>query len=140
MNEKIEFASPEWLAALEGFIDSYIARADAPIELSLCEVFVDVPKHLDKNGTGKLAWYCRIKDGKLEFEEGEIDDADIKTVADYDFILRFARMKIDPGNMQEYERQLAEGAAAGKITRQGDRSKVPPAFYGMHNDLADITL
>lgn len=140
MTAKIELGSPEWLAALEELIGSYLEKAGNDVELSICEVFTGVPKHLDKHGTGTLAWYCRIHGGKLEFAEGEIDEADIKTVTDYEFILPFARMKIDPDNMQAYETQLAEGAAAGKITRQGDRSKVPPAFYGMHNDLAEITL
>ena len=139
MTGKVEFASPEWLAALEDLIDSYAGRAGGNIEISICEVFTGVPAHLDKDGNGTLSWYCRIKDGRLEFDEGEIDDADIKTVADYQFILPFARIKIDPDNMQAYESKLAEGAAAGKITRRGDRSKVPPAFYGMHNDLAEIT-
>jgi hypothetical protein len=139
MIAKVELASPEWLTALEDLIDSYAARAGGGVALSICEVFTDVPKHLDKHRNGTLSWYCRIRDGRLEFEEGEIDDADIKTVTDYQFILPFARMKIDPDNMQAYESKLAEGAAAGKIVRQGDRSKVPPAFYGMHNDLADIT-
>jgi hypothetical protein len=139
MTDKVELASPEWLAALEDLIDAYTAKAGGGVELSICEVFTRVPKHLDKHGDGKLSWYCRIKEGRLEFEEGEIDDADIKTVADYEFILPFARMKIDPGNMQAYQSKLDEGAAAGKITRRGDRSKVPPAFYGMHNDLAEIT-
>lgn len=140
MTRKIELASPEWLAALKELITAYAAKAGAGIEVSICEVFTGVPAHLDKHGNGVLSWHCRIKDGRLEFAEGEIDDADIKTVADYQFIVPFARMKIDPGNMQAYEAKLAEGAAAGKITRSGDRSKVPPAFYGMHNDLADITL
>ncbi|HEX7035385.1 MAG TPA: hypothetical protein VF210_06395 [Pseudomonadales bacterium] len=140
MTRKIELASPEWLAALKELITAYTAKAGDGVELSICEVFTGVPPHLDKHGNGVLSWYCRIRDGRLEFAEGEIDDADIKTVADYEFIVPFARMKIDPGNMQAYEAKLAEGAAAGKITRRGDRSKVPPAFYGMHNDLADITL
>jgi hypothetical protein len=139
MDDKIELASPEWLAALEKLVRSYTAKAARGLELSICEVFTNVPKHLDKHGNGTLSWYCRISDGKLEFEEGEIDAADIKTITDYAFILPFARMKIDPGNMGAYEKKLAEGAAAGKLTRRGDRAKVPPAFYGMHNDLAEIT-
>ncbi|MBX3705650.1 MAG: hypothetical protein KF911_03370 [Pseudomonadales bacterium] len=139
MAEKIEFASPEWLAALERLVREYTAKAGAGVELSLCEVFTGVPAHLDKNGNGIIAWYCRIKGGEVEFEEGEIPEADIKTVTDYQFILPFARLKIDPGNMADYEVKLAEGAKAGKIDRRGDRSKVPPAFYGMHNDLAEIT-
>lgn len=139
MTEKIEFASPEWLTALENLVRVYTARAGDDVELSLCEVFTDVPAHLDRNGDGTIAWYCRIKGGEVEFAEGEIAEADIKTVTDYQFILPFARMKIDPGNMSAYETQLAEGTKAGKLDRSGDRSKVPPAFYGMHNDLAEIT-
>lgn len=139
MTEKIEFASPEWLAALERLVRDYTAKAGDGVELSLCEVFTGVPAHLDKNGNGIIAWYCRIKGGEVEFAEGEIPEADIKTVTDYQFILPFARLKIDPGNMADYEVKLAEGAKAGKIDRRGDRSKVPPAFYGMHNDLAEIT-
>lgn len=139
MAESIEFASPEWLAALEKLLRAYTASAGNDVELSLCEVFTGVPGHLDKNGDGTIAWYCRIKGDEVEFAEGEIAEADIKTVTDYQFILPFARMKIDPGNLASYETQLAEGSKAGKIDRRGDRSKVPPAFYGMHNDLAEIT-
>jgi len=139
MTKKIEFGSPEWLAALKGMIQTYMAKAGPGLELSICEVFTGVPKHLDKNGNGVISWYCRIADGKLRFEEGEIDDADIKSVCDYTFILPFARMKIGPETMAEYEKMQAEGVKTGKLKREGDRAKVPPAFYGMHNDLAEIT-
>lgn len=139
MAEKIEFASPQWLAALEKLLRTYTAKAGDDVELTLCEVFTGVPEHLDKHGNGVIAWYCRIEGGEVEFSEGEIEQADIKTVTDYQFILPFARLKIDPGNMTEYEARLAEGARQGKIDRRGDRAKVPPAFYGMHNDLAEIT-
>jgi hypothetical protein len=49
-------------------------------------------------------------------------------------------MKIEPGNMAEYQAQQAEGAKLGKVVSTGDRTKVPPAFFGMHNELADLTL
>ncbi|HVY85451.1 MAG TPA: hypothetical protein VG943_09985 [Caulobacterales bacterium] len=140
MVQKVEFASPEWLQTLRGMIERYMALAPADLELSICEVFTDVPKHLDKNGDGVIAWHCRIRGGKLDFRDGAIDDADIKTVTDYAFILPFARMKIEPGNMAEYQAMQAEGAKAGLVKHEGDRAKVPPAFYGMHNELADLTL
>lgn len=140
MAQKVEFASPEWLATLKGMIERYMALAPADLDLSICEVFTDVPKHLDKNGDGVIAWHCRIKGGRLEFHDGEIDSADLKTIADYTFILPFARTKIEPGNMEEYQTQQAEGAKRGLIKHSGDRTKVPPAFYGMHNELADLTL
>ncbi len=140
MANKVEFASPEWLNALKGMIERYMALAPSDLELSICEVFTGVPRHLDKNGDGVIAWHCRISGGRLSFHDGEIDDADIKTVADYAFILPFARMKITPGDMAAYQAQQAEGARLGKVSHSGDRSKVPPAFYGMHNELADLTL
>ena len=136
---KIELASPEWLAALKGLIERYMKQAGDDVTLSICEVFTGVPKHLDKNGDGTIAWHCKIANGKLEFADGEIDEADLKTVADYDFILPFARMKIEPGNMAEYQKAQEAGVAAGKLKRSGDITKVPPSFYGMHNELAEIT-
>ena len=140
MTQKVEFASPEWLKMLRNMIERYIALSPPELELSICEVFTSVPAHLDRNGDGIIAWHCRIKNGKLEFRDGAIDDADIKTVADYAFILPFARTKIEPGNMAEYQAQQAEGARRGLVTHEGDRSKVPAAFYGMHHELADLTL
>lgn len=137
---KVEFASPAWLAALNAMLGRYSAAAGPDTTLSICEVFTNVPKHLDANGDGRIAWHCRIEGGRVAvFAEGEVDDADIKTVADYQFILPFARMKLEPGVNEEYQRQQAEGARLGKVTHLGDRSKVPPAFYGMHNELADMT-
>lgn len=140
MTQKVEFASPEWLATLKGMIERYMALAPPDLELSICEVFTGVPKHLDKNGDGVIAWHCLIRNGRLDFRDGEIDDADIKTIADYAFILPFARTKIEPGNMEAYQSEQAEGAKRGLVQHTGDRTKVPAAFYGMHNELADLTL
>lgn len=140
MTAKVEFASPEWHETLKGMIERYMALAPPDLELSICEVFTGVPKHLDKNGDGVIAWHCYIKGGRLDFRDGAIEIADLKTIADYDFILPFAKMKIGPDNMAEYQAQQAEGAKLGKVLSTGDRSKVPQAFYGMHNDLADLTL
>lgn len=139
MTKKIEFASQEWMDALKAAIIRYTAKAGPDVKLSICEVFTGVPKHLDRNGNGVISWYCRIANGKVQFEYGEINDADIKSTCDYNFILPFARMVITPETMAEYERSAAEGEKTGKLKRSGDRAKVPPAFYGMHNDLAVIT-
>lgn len=140
MVQKVEFASPEWLETLRGMIERYMTLAPADLDLSICEVFTGVPQHLDKNGNGVIAWHCHIKNGRLEFRDGEVESADLKTIADYNFILPFARTKIEPGNMDEYQAQQAEGAKRGLVQHSGDRSRVPPAFYGMHNELADLTL
>ena len=139
MSDKIEFASPEWHARLKELLETYTAKVGPDLSLSICEVFTGVPSHLDKNGTGTIAWHCRIADGRVDFRDGEIPEADIKTVADYDFVLRLARMKIEEATLVEYRAIQAEGAASGKLRSTGDHSKVPPVFHGMHNELAKVT-
>lgn len=139
MADKVEFASPEWHERLRILLDRYTAEAGPDLELTLCEVFTDVPAHLDPDGNGRIAWNCRIAGGEVEFRDGEVTDADIKTIADYDFVLRLARMKMEEGTLAEYRAIQAEGAALGKLNTTGDPSRVPPSFYGMHNELAEIT-
>ena len=139
--DTLEFASPEWIAALKDLLVVYTKKAGPGVELSICEVFTGVPKHLDKHGNGVIAWHCKIKDGKVHFEETAIPEADIRTEVDYQFVLPLARKVYSPDDMKEVEAYQAKGAAEGKmISTSKDRSKVPPAFIGMHNDLAVRTL
>jgi hypothetical protein len=138
MTRKIELSSDEWLAELKARIEKAL-ETDKTTVFSLCEVFTGVPAHLDKHGTGVLAWHARIADGKVEFIEGEASDVTMKTVCDYDFIVPFARARLGPENAAEMTARMEEGAAAGKLHREGDRSQVPLWFHAIHNDLADIT-
>ncbi len=113
-----------------------------PTNLSICEVFTNVPKHLDKHGNGVIAWHCIIKDGKLvHFEETAIPEADVRTEVDYDFVLPIARKVYTPEAMPEVEAYMAKGLADGRSkSTSTNRNKVPPNFFGMHNDLAVRTL
>lgn len=139
MTAPIEFASDAWLEKLRGLLQKYTALAGSEVEFSICEVFTGVPKHLDKNGDGVIAWHCHIADGQVAFEEGAIESADLKTVADYDFVLELARLTIDETTREEYLRLQQVGAETGKLDSRGDQSKVPPSFYGMHNEMAEVT-
>ncbi|HVP84879.1 MAG TPA: hypothetical protein VMS78_09170 [Rhizomicrobium sp.] len=139
--EKLEFASPEWIAALKDLLNVYTQKAGPGLELTICEIFTGVPKHLDKHGNGIIAWHCKIKDGKVHFEETAIPEADVRTEVDYQFVLPLARKVYSPDDMKEVEAYQAKGAAEGKmISTSKNRSKVPPVFIGMHNDLAVRTL
>lgn len=140
MSEKVEFASPAWFAALREKFSAYAQKAPEGFDFSVCEVFTGVPEHLDKDGSGVIAWHCRITPGKFDFHYGESDAVDMKTVTDYQFILPFARMHLGPETQAEYQREMAKGLEGGKIVRQGDGSKAPPELYAIHNDLAEITL
>ena len=139
MAEKVEFASPEWFAALRTMFEAYAAGAPDGVDFSVCEVFTGVPAHLDKDGSGVIAWHCHITTGRFDFAYGESDDVDMKTVTDYDFILPFARMKLGPDTAAEYQRLMQGGLETGKIVRAGDGSKAPQELHAIHNDLADIT-
>lgn len=138
---KFEFASPEWIAALKELLAEYTAK-EPGLELSICEVFTGVPKHLDKHGNGTIAWHCHLKDGKVvAFEETAIAEADVRSETDYAFILPIARRVYAPEVMPEVQAYMAKGAETGKMKSTGkDPAKVPASFTGMHNDLALRTL
>jgi len=139
--DKFEFASPAWITALKDLLAIHTKKAGNGLELSICEVFTNVPKHLDKHGTGVIAWHCRIKDGKVHFEETAIPEADVRTETDYAFIVPVARKVYTPEIMPEVDAYIAKGTAEGKLkSTSRDRSKVPASFIEMHNELAVRTL
>ncbi len=132
----LEFASDAWFEALKALLPKYVAEAGPGLELSLCEVFTGAPAHLNPDGDGKIAWHCRISRGEVDFRFGEADDCDYKTVIDYDTVLAMARFVVTPQTRAQYETLSAEAARAGKLRREGDASRIPPGFFGMHNELA----
>ena len=136
---KVEFASPGWMKALHAALQDCASRADPATRLSLCEVFTGVPAHLDRHGTGVLAWHCRVYDGVAHFEESEVDDTDSKVVADYQFLLPLTRWRLDPATSKDLEVYLADGVARGLFTRTGDTSHFPPAFAGLHDTMVELT-
>ncbi len=139
--EKFEFASPAWFDALKKLLAVYTERAGPGVELTICEIFTNVPTHLDKNGNGVIAWHCVIEGGRVRFEESAIAEADVHTEVDYDFIVRVARRIYTPEIMPEVDAYMAKGAAQGKLKSTGkNRTKTPPSFIQMHNELAERTL
>lgn len=140
MTAKIELASPEWFAALKAHIERFVQTPNGQkTNWSICEVFTGVPKHLDRDGTGVIAWHCRIADGKMTFAYGAADDVEMKTTTDYDFILPMARLIIGPDTAAELAAHSEKGIATGKMKREGVSTGVPPEFHAIHNDLAAIT-
>jgi hypothetical protein len=140
--DKFEFASPEWIGTLKILLAKYSGAAGPSTNLSICEIFTNVPKHLDKHGNGTIAWHCIVKNGKLvKFDETAIPEADVRTEVDYNFVLPIARKVYTPEVMPEVDAYMAKGVAEGKSKPTGkDRTRVPPNFIAMHNDLAVLTL
>src|SRR5262249_11417878 len=82
--ERVEFASPEWLAAARAYLEPRAAeRADTlrGVRLGICEVYSDPPPHLGYDGAA--AFHIRIDDGEVTVAAGEIDGVDFKVHADY---------------------------------------------------------
>lgn len=136
MSERVEFAGPAWMTAIEEKLRVF-ARANPNARFGICEVFTDSPKHLAADGV--IAWHCRIADGALDFRMGEVDDVDVKNVADYQAILPFARLHLDAETQATYQQMSAEALASGKLKRFGDATKLPPEIHGLHNEMAAIT-
>jgi hypothetical protein len=134
--KKVEFASPEWMAAIEGKLRR-MAAENPDWRFGICEVFTDSPKHLAADGV--IAWHCRVADGKLDFRMGEADDVDIKNIADYQAILPFARLHLTPETQADYVKMSERALADGKLKRVGDASTLPPGIHGLHNEMAEIT-
>jgi hypothetical protein len=136
---KFEFASPVWMAGLHAALQECASRADPATRLSLCEVFTGVPTHLDRHGTGVLAWHCRVSDGVAHFEETEADDTDSKVVADYAFLLPLTRWRLEASTREALNAYLAKGVSDGRFMRQGDTAHFPPAFSGLHDMMVELT-
>src|SRR5689334_14790555 len=83
--ERVEFASPEWLAAARAYVEPRAAaRADSlrGVSLGVCEVYTDPPPHLGYDGPA--AFHIRIDDGQVTIGAGEVDGVDLKVRANYD--------------------------------------------------------
>jgi hypothetical protein len=139
--DKFEFASPAWLAMMLELLAVYAKRAGAGFELSICEIYTGVPKHLDKHGRGQLAWHCIIKDGVLDFAETAIPEADVRTQSDYAFIVPIARKLYTPEGMPDALADLDAGTREGRyLSTSLNQAKVPSYFIDLHNDIAVRTL
>ena len=120
--DKFEFASPAWIAALKDLLAIYTKKAGNGLELSICEVFTNVPKHLDKHGTGVIAWHCLIKDGKVHFEETAIPEADVRRRRPTTRSSFPSPSKVyTPEVMPEVDAYIAKGAAEGKMKSTSTR-------------------
>ena len=143
MAEKHEFGSPGWFDALRRAIER-IAREGGPdvdqVRWSVCEVFVDVPPHLAQTPVGKAAWHCRIRGREVAFGLGEIEDADLKVVADYATALPLSRTLLaDPEAQARVNQTLMEAVMAGKMQIKGSLDARPPAFAGLHDAMVAVT-
>ena len=141
MNEstRYEFCSHDWIGVAREFIEQQAEGADLTgISVTFNEVFTDPPAHLDPEGLGKIGWYLRIADNRIEVRPGVLAEADVRATVDYQAVLPAARrLSTDPPLDEQTQKALA-----ASIQREGDDSALRGLKWlsGLHDVLAVRTL
>lgn len=138
-SSKYEFCSHDWIGVAREFIEQRAEGADlAGISVTFNEVFTDPPAHLDPEGVGKIGWYLRIADNRIEVSHGVLAEADVRATVDYQMVLPAARrLSTDPPLDEQTQKALAAG-----IQREGDASVLSGLKWlsGLHDVMAVRTL
>lgn len=138
---KVELASPEWMSLMRAQLMAAASNATPDTRFSVTETFTDVPPHLDRHGNGQIAWHCVIEGQQVRFGETALAEADIKSRADYVFILPVARRIYTPEVMEEVAAYKASGVKQGKyLSAVRDGVQVPAFLREVHNEMARRTL
>ena len=95
---KVEFCSRAWIAAAREYLLGESRDVDLTgVDVSFNEVFTDPPARLDPDGVGRIGWYLRVADGRVEVGEGILPHADLRLTVDYATVLPAARwLSSDP--------------------------------------------
>jgi len=138
MVEKVEFGSKEWLDLAERFLKELTQEAGEQAndaDYPMCELYYNAPPHLAIEGD-RIAWHFRIKNKKVDFGIGEVDDIDMKVMGDYETLLQISRIEYDPADLKRVGEILSEPMKSGKFTFKGDATKAPDFLRPLHNLLA----
>ena len=149
MPEKVEFVSPAWIRLARRELSNLVKDAGEAIAgqtFSVCEVFVDPPAHLCKNGEREVVYSFVIADGNATVTQDASRKVDLKAHTDYQTALLSARSVYEttPGEIERRSRARREAAAAGQVTYEGDPEAhlraISPAMRAllteMHNRMA----
>ena len=140
----IQFASPEWVAALKAILGELVeeARPDlADVDFTICEVFTDVPP--DRH---TCVWAARITGDGVQFFD-EAVEADYEVKGDYEAILPGAKIiyeGVTEAQLAVQTEHRQRMVAAGRLQAKGDMRGVPRRLrlllQTMHDRLARQTL
>ena len=73
------------------------------------------------------------------FAEAEANDVDMKTVADYEFLVPLAHWVLDDKARPEFNAYIEEGVRNGKFRQTGDPARFPSVLVGLHNAVIAFT-
>ena len=141
--DKIEFASPAWIAGIrKAFEDAVQAAGDgaAGASFSISETYTDPPRHLSQDGT-PIGWHCRIEGKTVQFEDRPAEDCAVRVVADYASLLPIVRLQYgtDPANAMKAQEISAGLVRDGKLRVEGAMGQGPAFLSGVHDKMAKVT-
>ena len=147
LSERVEFASREWAAEADRYLQAKAAAAGSALDglsCSLTERWQNSPPHLGwKDNVAGFS--LRIEDGRIEVGVGPAPEADVEIDGDYNAILPIA-WTIYGGDASIRERAQREyGALMGdkKISRKGALPEHPGLMQvlgGLHDHMARRTI
>jgi hypothetical protein len=143
MDEKCEFASPQWIDLALKIAKKLVLEAGDDgkgVKFSICETYTDAPFHLAQKD-GKISWYFRINGRNIETGAEERDEVDYKIIIDYEINKKISKLVYgEPGEAEEIDKLAREAYKAGKFKIIGNRDNAPAYLRPMHNMLAKRTL
>ncbi len=132
---KFDFCSKEWIALAREYLLGQSEGADlAGVEVAFNEVFTHPPAHLDPDGAGKIGWFVRVADDRVEVGAGVLPSADLRVFCDYETVLPAARRLSTDPPLDDATRQ----ALVNSVTREGDPSAMEglTLMAGLHDAMA----
>ena len=149
-DEKVQFASDAWLAALRRGLSKLAEECGAALDgvsVKILEIVTGVPDELvdPARPDRSRAWHIVIGGGLAYAAWGEIADADFGSISDYEAILTLARWVYtdDAADQAAVEAHREDLVRRGMFRALGERPDLAPAIAGrlreLHNGLARIT-
>ena len=111
--KRLPFLSPEWFAAVRRIQEVHADEAAAALagqQLTMNAVVTEMPSG------GEHRFHIRIEDGRAEWGDGEIDEANVSLTLDYET----AKTVILGGDPQ----QAMQAFVQGRIQVEGDMTKL----------------
>ncbi|NUT37363.1 MAG: hypothetical protein HOV79_30315 [Hamadaea sp.] len=141
MVEKFEAGSEQWIGALREVVEDALKGVDVTgVRVAFYEEYLNPPAHLLADGQTTLTWRVEISEEAIQVGPGRIADPMFGLEADYEGVLRLARVHSADPALPEIVRDLE---TQGRLRRFGDQSKLPPqiaaALVTVHDEIAKRT-
>jgi hypothetical protein len=136
---RYEFASYEWLNALEAIMREAVRGADSPpASFVFSECFTKPPDHLTTGGR-PIGFTAQFEGNNLRFTHQSTEAADVYIEAEYEVVQKRAQTQFG-GITTERTESMRALIESGRMTVRGDFTNRPSFMHGVHDMMAGMTL